>query len=71
MFTSFDPVTEDWKLVMGNLVTSNLRGKGKAALEKTSGKKFILNNVLFVPGIRNNMVSGWLPHASRGKQSGL
>lgn len=49
-----------------------LRGQGKVALKMTMtlGKGLTLNNVLFVPGIRKNMVSRWLPHAFRGKQSG-
>ena len=58
MFASFDPIGE--KLFMGNSATSDIRGQGKVILKMTSGKSLTLNNVLYVPEIRKNLVSGSL-----------
>ena len=45
---------------MGNSATSDIRGQGKVILKMTSGKSLTLNNVLYVPEIRKNLVSGSL-----------
>ena len=45
---------------MGNLATFNIEGEGTVILKMTSGKHLILKNVLFVPDIRKNLVSGYL-----------
>ena len=45
---------------MGNSSTSKIVGQGKVILKMTSGKKLTLNNVLHVPDIRKNLVSGSL-----------
>ena len=60
MFTSFEPVTNGEKLFMGNSATSDIGGQGKVILKMTSGKELTLNNVLYVPDIRKNLVSGSL-----------
>ena len=60
MFTSFDPIDSREKLVMGNSATSDIRGQGKVILKMTSGKSLTLNNVLYVPEIHKNLVSGSL-----------
>ena len=60
MFTSFEPVTNGEKLFMGNSATSDIEGQGKVVLKMTSGKELTLNNVLYVPEIRKNLVSGSL-----------
>ena len=60
MFTSFDPIDSREKLFMGNSATSDIRGQGKVILKMTSGKSLTLNNVLYVPEIRKNLVSGSL-----------
>ena len=44
---------------MGNSSTSKVEGQGKIVL-MTSGKELTLNNVLYVPDIRKNLVSGSL-----------
>nr|XP_048317910.1 BAHD acyltransferase At5g47980-like [Ziziphus jujuba var. spinosa] len=60
MFTSFEPKTNEEKLFMGNSATSEIQGEGKIVLKMTSGKDLTLNNVLYVPDIRKNLVSGSL-----------
>ena len=45
---------------MGNSATSEIKGKGTVFLKMTSGKELKLQNVLYVPDIRKNLVSGTL-----------
>ncbi|KAL7238289.1 hypothetical protein ACSBR2_004404 [Camellia fascicularis] len=45
---------------MGNSSTSKVEGQGKIVLKMTSGKELTLNNVVHVPDIRKNLVSGSL-----------
>ncbi|KAL5570239.1 hypothetical protein UlMin_026814 [Ulmus minor] len=59
LFTSFEPKNGE-KLFMGNSATSEIEGQGKIVLKMTSGKELTLNNVLYVPEIRKNLVSGLL-----------
>ena len=42
---------------MGNSTTAVVMGKGKVLLKLTSGKTLSLNNVLYVPSLRRNLVS--------------
>ena len=51
---------EGEKLYMGNSATSEVKGKGTVFLKMTSGKELKLTNVLFVPDIRRNLISGTL-----------
>jgi transposase InsO family protein len=60
MFSSYNEVTNGEKLFMGNSSTSKVEGEGKVILKMTSGKELTLNNVLHVPDIRKNLVSGSL-----------
>src|SRR3954464_12252366 len=60
MFTSFEPVKNGQRLFMGNATTSAIEGKGTIVLKMTSGKELTLKDVLFVPEIRKNLVSGSL-----------
>ena len=60
MFTTLEPVSNGEKVFMGNSATSDVAGIGKVVLKMTSGKELTLNNVLFVPEIRKNLVSGSL-----------
>ena len=60
MFTSYTKVTSEEKLFMGNSSFSGVEGKGKVVLKMTSGKELELTNVLHVPDIRKNLVSGSL-----------
>ena len=60
MFTSFKLVDSGEKLFMGNSATSEIQGQGKVTLKMTSEKNLTLNNVLYVPEIRKNLVSSSL-----------
>ena len=45
---------------MGNKATTSIKGEGTVVLKMTSGKELTLTNVLYVPEIRKNLVSGWM-----------
>ena len=60
LFTSFEAVSNREKLLMRNSDTSEIEGQGKVILKMTSGKELTLNDVLYVPEIRKNLVSGSL-----------
>ena len=47
-------------MYMGNSATSEIKGKGKVVLKMTSGNELTLTNVLYVPEICKNLVSGSL-----------
>nr|KAJ0208155.1 hypothetical protein LSAT_V11C500256600 [Lactuca sativa] len=59
-FRNFKVVDNGDKLFMGNSATSGIQGVGKIVLKMTSGRELTLNDVLYVPEIRKNLVSGWL-----------
>ncbi|KAL0283992.1 UNVERIFIED_CONTAM: Retrovirus-related Pol polyprotein from transposon TNT 1-94 [Sesamum angustifolium] len=59
MFSTYTPINGR-KLFMGNSATSNIVGIGNGVLKMTSGKEFTLIDVLHVPDIRNNLLSGSL-----------
>jgi hypothetical protein len=67
-FKSFESVEDGSVLHMGNESTALIQGKGHVVLEFTSGKTLILRNVLYVPGIRKNLVSGSVLNRSGYKQ---
>ena len=48
------------KLFMGTSATLEIQGVGTVVLKMTSGKELTFNDVLYVPEIRKNLVSGWL-----------
>ena len=60
MFSTFEPIETGEKVFMGNSTTSDIKGQGKVVLKMTSGKELTLTNVLYVPEIRKNLVSGSL-----------
>ncbi|GJY38596.1 hypothetical protein Tco_0424960 [Tanacetum coccineum] len=60
MFHSFRAVDDGEKLYMGNSATTDIKGEGDVILKMTSEKELKLTNVLYVPEIRKNLVSGWL-----------
>ena len=60
MFSTFEPIETEEKLFMGNSTTSEIKGQGKGVLKMTSRKELTLTNVLYVPKIRKNLVSGSL-----------
>ncbi|PKI75353.1 hypothetical protein CRG98_004237 [Punica granatum] len=59
MFTMLEPVTGE-RIYMENSAHSAIEGQGKVILKMTSGNELTLNNVLYVPEIRKNLVSGSL-----------
>ena len=60
MFSTYEPIETGEKLFMGNSTTSEIKGQGKVMLKMTYGKELTLTNVLYVPEIRKNLVSGSL-----------
>ncbi|KAK8300712.1 hypothetical protein V6Z11_D05G407600 [Gossypium hirsutum] len=59
-FSELEPCENGEKLYMGNAATSNIKGKGTVVLKMTSSKELKLQNVLYVPDIRKNLISGTL-----------
>ncbi|KAL0368431.1 UNVERIFIED_CONTAM: Retrovirus-related Pol polyprotein from transposon TNT 1-94 [Sesamum calycinum] len=59
MFSTYTPINGR-KLFMGNSATSNIVGIGNVVLKMTSGKELTVIDVLHVPDIRKNLVSGSL-----------
>ncbi|KAL8089042.1 hypothetical protein AgCh_038706 [Apium graveolens] len=60
IFSSLKASDAGEKLYMGNSATSTKEGEGTVILKMTSGKNLTLKNVLYVPDIRKNLVSGSL-----------
>ena len=60
MFTSFEPKANGEKLFMGNSATSEIQREDNIVLKMTYGKDLTLNNILYVPDIRKNLVFGSL-----------
>ena len=60
MFSSYQTIDNGEQLFMGNSSFSKVEGQGKVVLNMTSGKELTLNDVLHVPEIRKNPVSGSL-----------
>nr|KAJ0189301.1 hypothetical protein LSAT_V11C800397780 [Lactuca sativa] len=56
-FKDFQPINDGSVVKMGNVATGPIKGIGSVLLTFTSGKCLCLNNVLYVPGIRKNLVS--------------
>ncbi|XP_031106181.1 uncharacterized protein LOC116010816 [Ipomoea triloba] len=59
MFSTFETV-EGEKVWIGNFAQSDVEGLGKVVLKMTFGKELTLKNVLYVPELRKNLVSGSL-----------
>ena len=60
MFSTFEPIETGEKVFVGNSATSDIKGQGKVVLKMTSRKELTLTNVLYVPEIHKNLVSGSL-----------
>ena len=60
IFSSYQSIDNGEQLFMGNSSSSKVEGRGKVVLKMTSGKELTLNDVLHVPEIRKNLVSGSL-----------
>ena len=58
MFSTFEPIETGENVLMGNSATSDIKGQGKVVLKMTYEKELTLKNVLYVPKIRKNLVSG-------------
>ncbi|CAM8990027.1 unnamed protein product [Rhodiola kirilowii] len=58
IFKSFVTTSEGRVLHMGHESTAPIIGKGQVELEFSSGKNTVLANVLCVPNIRKNIISG-------------
>ena len=56
MYTSFEE-GEDRIYLAAQSQTAKVLGKGKVVLKLTSGKTLALNDVLYVPDIRANLIS--------------
>jgi hypothetical protein len=59
MFTTYEK-TDGENVFMGNSASATVQGKGKIVLTLTSGKLITLTNVLHVPEMRRNLISGSL-----------
>ncbi|KAH6794775.1 centromere protein X [Perilla frutescens var. hirtella] len=60
LFHDFEDAGEGECVYMGNSSIAGVLGKGKILLKLTSGKTLSLNNALFVPSMRRNLISGAL-----------
>ena len=58
LFSKYKQIDDGENLYMGNSSTSNVEGKGNMMLKFTSGNVVTLTDVLHVPEIRKNLVSG-------------
>ena len=57
MFTSYSVMDNGEQLFIGNSSTSKVEGQEKIILKMPSRKKLTLNNVLYIPDIRKNLVA--------------
>ena len=60
MFSTFEPIETGENEFMGNLTTSKIKNQGKVVLKMIFGEELTLIDVLYVPEIRKNLVSGSL-----------
>nr|GEV21450.1 zinc finger, CCHC-type [Tanacetum cinerariifolium] len=67
-FKTFEPMEDGYVLYMGDEHFALVHGKGSVALEFSSGKTVTLFNVLYVPKLRKNLVSGPVLNKCRYKQ---
>ncbi|GJW04992.1 zinc finger, CCHC-type containing protein [Tanacetum coccineum] len=57
-FDTFHPVEDGSVLHMGDESTKPILGRGNVVIEFSSGKTITLFNVVYVPGLRKNLMSG-------------
>ncbi|KAL0312905.1 UNVERIFIED_CONTAM: Retrovirus-related Pol polyprotein from transposon TNT 1-94 [Sesamum radiatum] len=60
LFQEFKKATDGECVYMGNSAIAGVWGKGKVLLKLTSGKTVALQDVLYVPSLRRNLISGSL-----------
>ncbi|KAI3735559.1 hypothetical protein L6452_15065 [Arctium lappa] len=58
LFASYQKVDDGEPMFMGNASTAKIEGKGKVILKLTSGKDLMLMDVLRVPSLTKNLISG-------------
>ncbi|GJT76509.1 DNA polymerase zeta catalytic subunit-like protein [Tanacetum coccineum] len=58
MIVSYQKVNEPEPMFMENTTASKIEGKGKVVLKLISGNDLVLSNVLHMPNITKNMISG-------------
>ena len=58
LFNDFEESTDRECVYMGNSTTAVIMGKGKVKLRLTSGKTLSLNNILYIPSLRRNLIFG-------------
>ena len=59
-YSTYKDVETGQKLYMGNSSTADIKGVGDVVLKMTSGKDLKLRDVVYVPELRKNLVSGGL-----------
>ncbi|KAF3650371.1 putative protein-like [Capsicum annuum] len=57
LFSSFTPAQVEEMIYMANSATAKLEGTEKICLKMTSEKVLTLNNVLYIPELRRNLIS--------------
>nr|GEW64878.1 hypothetical protein [Tanacetum cinerariifolium] len=67
LFKTYKKTEDGHEVMMGHNHTLKVIGSGNMEIQFTSGKKLTLMNVLHVPNIRNNLVSGFKLCKSRVK----
>lgn len=60
LFVDFSNASDGEHVFMGNSSSSEVLGKGNVFLKLNSGKTLSLKNVLYVPSLRRNLISGAL-----------
>ena len=60
IFAEYEEVNDGETVFLGDARTTKVVGKGKVILNLTSRKSLALNDVLHVPDMRRNLVSGFL-----------
>ncbi|PHT42887.1 hypothetical protein CQW23_16912 [Capsicum baccatum] len=56
LFSSFAPAQVEEMIYMANSATAKVEGTGKICLKMTSGKVLTLNNILYIPELRRNLI---------------
>ena len=60
LFADFVEANQGEQVFMGNSSSSEVLGKGSVILKLNSGKSLSLQNVMYVPSLRRNLISGAL-----------
>lgn len=60
LFSIFQPIENGKKMYMENSATSEIKGERKVISKMTFRKELTLNNIVYVPKLCKNLVSGSL-----------